>query len=79
MDLVKEQFDPNKAYKWTQTDVFELSGAEFGILLNSLRAILSTEEAQRILLISKANEVIEKLLAKNVEAGIIKESTDEKQ
>ncbi len=79
MELAKEQFDPNKAYKWTQADVFELSGAEFGILLNSLRAILSTEEAQRILLISKANEVIEKLLAKNVEAGIIKESSEEKQ
>ena len=70
-------YDPNKRYTWTPNDKFELSGNEFGLILNSLRNILSTEEAGRILLANEANLVIERALAKAVEADIAKEALDE--
>lgn len=74
----KVTYDPNKRYRWTPDDKFELVGSEFGILLNALRAVLSTNEAQTILLAERANEVIENSLAKAVEAGRVKEAEDEK-
>lgn len=74
----KVSYDPNKRYRWTPDDKFELVGSEFGILLNAMRAVLSTNEAQTILLAERANEVIENALAKAVEAGRVKEAEDEK-
>ena len=70
-------YDPNKRYTWTPNDKFELSGNEFGLILNSLRNILSTEEAGRILLANEANQVVERILAKAVEADIAKEAPEE--
>lgn len=71
-------YDPNKRYRWSAETKFEITGAEFGIVLNGLRAILSTPEAQQVLLADKANEIIENALAKAVEAGTVKEAEDEK-
>ena len=75
--MEKLNYDPNKKYSWTPDDSFIFSGAEFGILLNSFRAILSTQDAQRILLADKANDIVENALAKAVEAGIVKEAPDD--
>lgn len=72
-------YDPNKRYRWTPTDEFTVSGAEFGIVLNALRAILSTPEAQQILLAERANEIIENALAKAVESGKVKEAENEEE
>jgi hypothetical protein len=69
-------YDPSKRYTWTPDDKFELSGAEFGLILNTLRSILSTEEAARILLANQASEVIEGIMAKAVESDIIKEAPE---
>ena len=69
-------YDPNKRYTWTPTDKFELSGAEFGLILNTLRAVLSTEEAAKILLANQANEAIERALAAAVEADVVKEAPE---
>jgi hypothetical protein len=66
-------FDPNKKYTWAIDSEFTLSGNDFGILLNSLRAILSTEEAQRVLLADKASQIMEATLAKAVENGSVVE------
>ena len=66
-------YDPNKRYTWTPNDQFTLSGSEFGLILNALRAILSSEEAGKILLANKANEAIENALAAAVEADLVKE------
>jgi hypothetical protein len=66
-------YDPNKQYSWTNEDKFVLNGQDFGIVLNALRAILSTEDAARVLLANKASSVIEQLLAKKVEEGIVNE------
>lgn len=68
------QYDQNKKYTWTPTDEFVLNGAEFGLLLNSFRAILSTEQAQQVLLANRANEVVEAILARAVEADVVKEA-----
>lgn len=66
-------YNPQARYTWTPEDKFTLSGAEFGLILNTLRAVLSTEEAAKILLANEANQAIEAVLAKAVEADIVKE------
>ncbi len=66
-------YDPSKRYTWNPEDKFELSGSEFGLILNTFRSILNTEEAARILLASRANDVIEGVMARSAEAGVIKE------
>jgi hypothetical protein len=71
------QYDPNKKYSWTPEDKFELSGRDFGLILNTLRAILNTEEAAKILLAQQANAAIEAVLAKGVEADFVKEAIEE--
>ena len=69
-------YDPNKRYTWTPQDKFELTGAEFGMVLNAFRAILGTEEAAKILLANQANDAIERALAKAVEADVVKEAEE---
>ena len=71
------QYDPNKKYSWTPEDKFELSGRDFGLILNTLRAILNTEEAAKILLAQQANAAIEGVMAKGVELDIVKEVVEE--
>jgi hypothetical protein len=77
--LVKEPikepitFDPTKKYTWEKDTAFTLSGSEFGLLLNALRAVTNTQEAQALFLASEASKVIEGSLAKAVEAGIVVE------
>ena len=76
---MSQSYDRNKAYKWTPNDEFLLSGAEFGLILNTLRAVLNTPEAARILLANQANTVIEGTLARAVEAGIVVEAPEAPQ
>ena len=67
-------FDPNKSYKWQPTDKFEVSGNDFALILNTIRAILSTEDAQKIILANEANKAAEGILGKGVEAGFVVEN-----
>ena len=71
------QYDPAKKYTWTPEDTFTLTGAEFGLFLNTVRAYLSSEEAARFQLMMQANQVIEKVMISGVEADIIKEAVEE--
>jgi len=71
------KYDPNKKYTWNTDDIFVINGSEFGVILNSLRAQLATEEAARILLANRANNTIEQVLARSVESGVIKEAQDQ--
>ena len=66
-------YDPNKKYTWHPNDKFVITGEQFGFILNSFRAILSTPEAQRILLVNHANTAVENIMAKLVENDEIKE------
>jgi hypothetical protein len=67
------QYDPSKRYTWTPEDTFTLTGQQFGLILNTVRSYLSSEEAARFQLMMQANEVIEKLMIQGVEADTIKE------
>jgi hypothetical protein len=69
-------YDPNKRYTWDKDDKFELSGHQFGTLLNAFRGILNTPEAANILRISQANDIIEEMMTENVEKGTVKEVPD---
>lgn len=73
------QYDPNKRYTWGPEDKFEMNGREFGLILNSLRAILNTEEAAKILLAPQANAAIEGIMARGVESDIVKEVVEAPQ
>ncbi len=84
MEIVKDEqaqqqpsYDPSKKYTWAQDDLIVISGGEFGVLLNALRAIISTPEAQKILLADRANEIVEQAFARAVENGVIKEAVEE--
>jgi len=66
-------YDANKRYTWTPEDVFTLSGAEFGLILNTVRAYMVSEEAARFQLMVKTNEAIESVLSRAVEADVVKE------
>ena len=70
------KFDPRKKYIWNQDVNFTISGRDFGLLLNTLRAITSTKEAQTILLAHDAGDVLEKTLANAVEAGVVVEAPE---
>ena len=63
------KYDPSKTYSWQPTDKFELTGEQFGLILNTLRGIINTPEAQNILMANRANEEIEKIVATAVEDG----------
>lgn len=66
-------YNPSSRYTWTPEDTFTLTGQQFGLFLNTVRAYLSSEEAARFQLMMQANQVIEELMIKGVEADIIKE------
>jgi hypothetical protein len=70
------QYDPSKKYRWSPSDEFTFSGSEFGVVLNALRALVSTQEAQRIILADKASEIMEMALARAVENGTVKEDNE---
>lgn len=78
MQIVKDEpsatevvatFDPNKKYKWTPTTEFRLNGGEFATLLNAARAFLSTEDAQRVLMVKDSADILEQQLKEAVESG----------
>jgi len=71
-------YDANKRYTWTPEDTFTLSGAEFGLILNTVRAYLASEEAARFQLMVQTNEAIEKVMSRAVEADVVKEVEEPK-
>ncbi len=81
IDLQQQQgpkFDPNKKYTWDMNAQFVLDGGDFGMLLNAMRAVINTKEAQTILLAKQAGDVLEETLAAAVEAGVVVEIPENK-
>lgn len=72
------KFDPAKKYAWGKDAIFTFTGGEFGLLLNALRAVTNTPEAQALYLATEAVSVVEKSLSNAVEAGVVKELEDNK-
>ena len=73
----KPQYNPNNRYTWKPEDKFEISGQEFGLILNMVRSYLATEEAGKFQLMMQTNDVIEKLMKQGVESGTIVEAPQE--
>lgn len=71
------QYDANKNYSWSPEDKFELSGQEFGLLLNVVRAYMVSEEAGKFRSMLEASKSLENILSKGVESGVIKEQFSE--
>jgi hypothetical protein len=67
------KFDVTKKYTWSKDDSFVLTGGEFGLILNALRSVVGTQEAQAVFLANEAVEVIESVLGSAVEKGQVKE------
>ena len=72
-------YDPSKNYSWKGDEIFTITGKEFGLILNTIRSILSTEQAQQILLAARAADILEKMMAENVESGKVVEKPMEKE
>lgn len=67
------KYDPNKQYKWEESDEFVMDGNQFGLMLNAFRNYLAKPDAQEVMLIMKAEAEMTKLLVEGVEAGVVKE------
>jgi len=67
-------YDPSKKYIWDVNDKFEINGAEFASILNTIRTVLNSPGAEQILMASKANQHIEDMMKKGVESGQIREA-----
>ena len=74
MEDKKIKYDPSQLYTWTPQTVFELDGEQFGAILNTFRAILSTPEANALFQVSRTNQLIEKILADAIERGDVIEA-----
>ncbi|MAO23593.1 MAG: hypothetical protein CMJ25_22835 [Phycisphaerae bacterium] len=68
------QYDPNKRYTWGPDSKFELSGQDFGLILNTIRTFLGTEEAGRYQLMTRANDIIERLMEEGVKNDVVVEA-----
>jgi hypothetical protein len=73
MEEQKPKYDPLKQYQWEQNATFQISGPEFGAILNGLRAILNTPETKRIVMALEAARNLDTVLARAVETGEAKE------
>ena len=72
----KPIYNPQGRYTWKPEDKFEISGQEFGLILNMVRSYLATEEASKFNLMMQTNDVIEKLMKEGVEGGVIVEAPE---
>jgi hypothetical protein len=72
------KFDPNKKYTWNTDAKFVLNGGDFGMILNAMRAVINTKEAQTVLLAKQAGDALEETLIAAVEAGVVVELPENK-
>ena len=76
----KAKYDPNKDYTWTPADTFVLTGNDFGLVLNTLRALTTAPIGLKTLIMAqKASEAMETSLKAAVEIGIVVEAPKEKK
>ena len=66
-------YDPSKKYSWDNNAKFELTGHQFGLWLNSVRAKVSSKEASEFHLAFESSAVIESIMEAGVKSGVIVE------
>lgn len=71
MEANKPVFNPEAQYAWKPDDMFPLSGAGLQILYNGLTEKLSTPESQEVLKAYSMFQVVQGILASQVEQGNI--------
>lgn len=71
-------YDPTKKYVWSPDEKIEINGFELATLVNTVRSVLNRPEAQSIILADKANQILDKIMEENVNAGKIKEAEQNK-
>ncbi len=71
--MVAPEFDPRKKYTWSSDTTFTLSGNQFGLILNTMRAVISTREAQTILMAAEASDILDGIMADSVAKGVVVE------
>lgn len=74
----KLEFNPAKKYTWSKDAQFTMTGGEFGLILNALRGVVGTQEAQALFLANEAVGALEDVLGSAVESGLVKEVTENK-
>ncbi len=80
LEAKKIKYDPNKDYKWNPTDTFVLTGNDFGLVLNTLRALTTAPIGLKTLIMAqKASEAMETSLKAAVEVGVVSEVIPEEK
>jgi len=74
----KLEFNPAKKYTWAKDAQFTMTGSEFGLILNALRGVVGTQEAQALFIANEAVGVLEEVLGGAVESGLVKEVIENK-
>lgn len=69
--MSENNIQPNTPYQWQDDAKFELNGKEFEILINTVRAILNTPESQKVLLLARTGEILESILVKGINTGVV--------
>lgn len=72
-------YDPQKNYTWLPDDKIEITGSQFGMILNTFRSILASPLASMMRNLELANTAVEEIMAKQVENGVIKEIQPKQQ
>lgn len=67
------KFSPDKNYTWKADTVLPLDGKTFELTINTLRAVLSTPENQRVVALYETLKAYETLLIQGVETDLITE------
>lgn len=67
------EYFPEKQYTWKADDKFELSGQDFGLIINTIKSLINTEEAKKYQLLFKVNELLENSVKESVENNIAQE------
>lgn len=70
---------PNTPYQWEDNTQFCLNGKEFEIFINTIRAVMSTPDAQKYLLLAELGKVLEDKLANAVEEGKVFEAPQKEE
>jgi hypothetical protein len=73
---VPSSYDPEKMYTWAMDQTFSLNGQEFGVLLNTIRAKVSTPEAVEYRRLFACNDIIEQMMERGVAQGTIVERSN---
>lgn len=68
-----KKFEPNKPYKWSPDDIFEITGQQFASIYHALNATVTTKEGATIAQLYEAYSVALSVFKDGVEQGVIVE------